>query len=370
WFVFVSRRRRHTIFSRDWSSDVCSSDLQNMVNGIHVGPLGASTVRGSGGVVENTVDYTFFVESGAAKVYYDAFQTQKEKFNVHPAALFTTVFNNNTPGEEGTNVFGRFSVGSPEHPESTFLGEGDSFTNGMIVYTFDGVNYTDVSDDASNPVGTPVAFPGNAAGNAIYITANRQSEGDFIKFGGMHYMTTSTVADMGAGQIVHEYWNGSAWTPFNTNCIHGQLMYVYEGHCFERPDSSEHDNFDAQIEEDWVANDPPSLGVNYYWIRLRIATDVVTPPAFEQFEIHTDAIKINANGSLEFQGNARFHRPLIDGLGAFVGSGSNAPTNAAFSVGSSSSFTQDFRRASFRGDGLSLDELTSTISIPQGIETS
>src|SRR5690606_7895433 len=122
--------------------------------------------------------------------------------------------------------------------------------------------------------------------------------------------------------------------------------------------------------EDWVANDPPSLGVNYYWIRLRIASDVVTPPVFEQFEIHTDAIKINANGSLEFQGNARFHRPLIDGLGAFVGSGSNAPTNAAFSVGGSASFTQDFRRASFRGDGLSLDELTSTISIPQGIDTS
>src|SRR5690606_39528935 len=24
---FFSRRRRHTIFSRDWSSDVCSSDL-------------------------------------------------------------------------------------------------------------------------------------------------------------------------------------------------------------------------------------------------------------------------------------------------------------------------------------------------------
>src|SRR5690606_39546893 len=25
--LFFSRRRRHTIFSRDWSSDVCSSDL-------------------------------------------------------------------------------------------------------------------------------------------------------------------------------------------------------------------------------------------------------------------------------------------------------------------------------------------------------
>src|SRR5690606_40166128 len=29
-FFFFSSRRRHTRFSRDWSSDVCSSDLQNV----------------------------------------------------------------------------------------------------------------------------------------------------------------------------------------------------------------------------------------------------------------------------------------------------------------------------------------------------
>src|SRR6266511_2468028 len=28
---FFSSRRRHTIFSRDWSSDVCSSDLGNLL---------------------------------------------------------------------------------------------------------------------------------------------------------------------------------------------------------------------------------------------------------------------------------------------------------------------------------------------------
>src|SRR5690606_39346976 len=27
WYFFFSSRRRHTSFSRDWSSDVCSSDL-------------------------------------------------------------------------------------------------------------------------------------------------------------------------------------------------------------------------------------------------------------------------------------------------------------------------------------------------------
>src|SRR5690606_40359716 len=29
WRLFCSSRRRHTSFSRDWSSDVCSSDLAN-----------------------------------------------------------------------------------------------------------------------------------------------------------------------------------------------------------------------------------------------------------------------------------------------------------------------------------------------------
>src|SRR5690606_39528057 len=31
-FFFFSSRRRHTRFSRDWSSDVCSSDLRGMAN--------------------------------------------------------------------------------------------------------------------------------------------------------------------------------------------------------------------------------------------------------------------------------------------------------------------------------------------------
>src|SRR5207302_8694197 len=31
-FFFFSSRRRHTSFSRDWSSDVCSSDLEELVS--------------------------------------------------------------------------------------------------------------------------------------------------------------------------------------------------------------------------------------------------------------------------------------------------------------------------------------------------
>src|SRR2546429_2732440 len=36
-FFFFSSRRRHTRCSRDWSSDVCSSDLEEVVVYIHHG---------------------------------------------------------------------------------------------------------------------------------------------------------------------------------------------------------------------------------------------------------------------------------------------------------------------------------------------
>src|SRR5690606_39827869 len=35
-FFFFSSRRRHTRFSRDWSSDVCSSDLDLVAPGVEV----------------------------------------------------------------------------------------------------------------------------------------------------------------------------------------------------------------------------------------------------------------------------------------------------------------------------------------------
>src|SRR5690606_39992191 len=36
-FFFFSSRRRHTRFSRDWSSDVCSSDLNVLIPAFAVG---------------------------------------------------------------------------------------------------------------------------------------------------------------------------------------------------------------------------------------------------------------------------------------------------------------------------------------------
>src|SRR5690606_40743952 len=46
-FVFLSSRRRHTSFSRDWSSDVCSSDLapHALLVPAHVAAVGQKAQR-------------------------------------------------------------------------------------------------------------------------------------------------------------------------------------------------------------------------------------------------------------------------------------------------------------------------------------
>src|SRR5207302_3301085 len=50
-FFFFSSRRRHTRFSRDWSSDVCSSDLQRRTGVPEAIITGTGAIEGRGTVV-------------------------------------------------------------------------------------------------------------------------------------------------------------------------------------------------------------------------------------------------------------------------------------------------------------------------------
>src|SRR3712207_9016763 len=50
-FVFFSSRRRHTRYWRDWSSDVCSSDLLGVAIGDGVGALLTSAGTGIGALL-------------------------------------------------------------------------------------------------------------------------------------------------------------------------------------------------------------------------------------------------------------------------------------------------------------------------------
>src|SRR6266853_4242168 len=49
-FFFFSSRRRHTSFDCDWSSDVCSSDLAQVVNAVNRNPASRALLEKAIGV--------------------------------------------------------------------------------------------------------------------------------------------------------------------------------------------------------------------------------------------------------------------------------------------------------------------------------
>src|SRR5688500_19952755 len=70
-FFFFSSRRRHTRLQGDWSSDVCSSDLDLVVLHVH-------STRGDGSPGRAIVDI-FRLENGKVVEHWDVIQDIPEK---------------------------------------------------------------------------------------------------------------------------------------------------------------------------------------------------------------------------------------------------------------------------------------------------
>src|SRR5690606_40507744 len=59
-FFFFSSRRRHTRFSRDWSSDVCSSDLQH-----GLAEVGLAAILAQSAVMQQPVPFAHVADGQA-----------------------------------------------------------------------------------------------------------------------------------------------------------------------------------------------------------------------------------------------------------------------------------------------------------------
>src|SRR3712207_6945363 len=78
WFFFFSSRRRHTRYWRDWSSDVCSSDLVAAVSGSATA-VGAPVTLASGATVTLNADGSFDYDPNNVFDYLGAGQRSEER---------------------------------------------------------------------------------------------------------------------------------------------------------------------------------------------------------------------------------------------------------------------------------------------------
>jgi hypothetical protein len=226
--------------------------------------------------------------------------------SINPNAFFIGVFIDLFEGDEALKITGELHTGTPQKGAESCLGEGDSFTSGMLVYTDNGAGtQVDVSAEAASPSGSTFTFPGVGAGNIIYVGCDLQDVSDYYQFLGLKVLT-DTAAVIGAGEIVMEFWNGSSWESFNwmsTGADSPQYTHAKDQFTYTIPQQF---RFNIDVQYGWVKNNPiTALSTNRFWVRIRIATAVTTAPVFQQFKLHSNRREINADGFPEYYGKGR-----------------------------------------------------------------
>jgi len=240
-------------------------------------------------------------------------------FNARSALLTDTskvegYFLNELPEEFQIRALSSLSVGLPNRGRKSLLGQGDAYTLGMLVYNNSSTDtLTNVSIAAESPTSSTFTFADNAINSEIYISTALDQTNP-LKWYGL-ITNTTTAANLGAGDIVFEYWNGTNWIEFNHMMVDSFAPYQsFANSKFEETGTYQL-MFDKRLENNWIANDPISLGVNLYWIRLRIVGSALTTlPVFEQFKIQTSTFKIEDNGFQNMYGNARIIERFSIGL--------------------------------------------------------
>ncbi len=253
---------------------------------------------------------------------------ESEKLNTLTTENISGSFYDLSQGEPKFRLVDELSVGLPGNGSESAFGEGDSFVNGMLVWSWDGTTFTDVSEEASSTTGSTLSYPNLNVGSALYFSTARTvvDTGDFMKF--YNIKISQTVPTDNTGELVAEYWNGSTWVELNHMSTEAESNGTYRAFAKEifQGTGSEHIRFDSHIDPLWVANDAVGMGISTYWIRIRIETALTGNPTFEKIKIGTNRTEINADGFIEYFGDARPTSALPFDTSTFIAA-NNSPAN-------------------------------------------
>jgi len=232
--------------------------------------------------------------------------TQLNNSYTVPGSKFYAYLLDTSEDDEGLNILGELHVGTPENPTESVFGEGDSYTRGMLVYSFNGAIYEDISESVKSTSSSPFTFANDNINSCIYIASNLISNktSDFHKFLGIKMSIITSQQD---GEIVAEYYNGSTWVEFNHMTSQSSGDYFRKAdNLFTVAPGGYQLRFDPDVEDDWQgSNDPNFNGEDRFWLRFRIVSSPSILPVFEQFKLHSNRHEINGDGFEEDMGAAR-----------------------------------------------------------------
>lgn len=254
-------------------------------------------------------------------------------------------------------IDGELSVGTTDNPSELSVGEGDSTVKNMFVFSFNpsGSVWANNTTAAKSNNGSVFSlWAAVASGNIAYI-GNLDRKFFNIR------TNLTVIISAGGGSYVTEYWNGSAWTSFNTMSTIANSPYTQSGDSLFT-NLQEQIRFNTAIDSDWATSTINSQSA--YWIRLRIVTAVTTSPSAQRLKLGTNHTEINGDGFIEFFGLEEPPTNLV--LGALFNSVGN-PGNASFDLSANIS---DLSIADSRFSATGLKGFSYKFIIPSGTDTS
>lgn len=289
---------------------IAGSSIYNVTNdGLRVENVGTGLkVAIFSSEIYNCTRYTFNVLNPNTVLYGQGY-TDVNSVNAVKDAKFYATLIDLAKNDEGTNIFGELKVGTPLNPAEAVIGGGDSYTRGRLVYFWDNINdiWSNLSDDLVDP-STDIQFPDITSDSALYFTSAITTGIDALKHYGIKLLV-SNVGDIGTGTTIWEYWNGVEWEELHYMVRRADGDYqAYAKEVF-----ADVGNFQIRLDpevvnsstSDWALSDPMALGVDLYWTRLRIVSDLNTSPSINQIKMHANNVQLNEDGFTTFTGAAR-----------------------------------------------------------------
>jgi hypothetical protein len=183
-------------------------------------------------------------------------------------------------------------------------GEGDSYnsTGQLIVKSYNGTVYADETTNIQSEDANKLDFPNNNDGTIIYMASEVTSGGDQIKHPGVK-IKVDTGVTLGAGDIVFEYYNGSAWTEFNHMITRSSRPFTHYANDRFTNTGSFQIRYDQQMLSDQVKTTVD--GDNRFWIRWRISGGITTSFSIDTLKLHSNRWEANPDGFIEYFGSAR-----------------------------------------------------------------
>lgn len=302
--------------------DAASTVIENCDVGLYAGSNDLPISRLFGGSIADSLTWDVYLSTDDCSLRGSGVAIDENKLYLNGAHVTMSHISSNE-GDEGLNIKGELHVGSPERGYESVFGEGDSYTRGLLAYSFDGSNYTDISSDVQSYSGSTFTFPNLNVNTSIYLSSNIlvNELSDYHQFLGIKML--STIAQIG-GTVVVEYWNGSAWSTVNHMITQSADKYLRKGNqLFSVTPGTYQIRFNPFIVADWTKNEP-SVGMgSRYWIRFRISSGLTTAPVFEQFKLHTNRTELNEDGYVEYFGSARTYSGVPVPWSTFQDAGSS-----------------------------------------------